>query len=265
MSPFSAKPCLIVIPTYNEAPNIAAMLREIWTHVANAHILVVDDNSQDGTADLVKEVQRENPVQLHLLQRAGKLGLGTAYIAGFTWALERGYRALIEIDADFSHNPKELPAMLLKLQHYPVVIGSRYVAGGGTENWSLVRKMISLGGSLYARTILGMQVRDLTGGFNVWRADVLRSIGLQSIRSEGYSFQIELKYRAFRAGYQLIEHPIMFSERREGQSKMSTRIVVEAFYRVWSFRFKRQPSLRSQAIEGLDDKDGKSHRPLTQL
>lgn len=259
---FSTKPCLVVIPTYNEAQNIVPMLREIWTHVADAHVLVVDDNSQDGTAQLVKELQVERPAELHLLERAGKLGLGTAYIAGFTWALERGYQSLIEIDADFSHSPSELPHMIAKLERAPVVIGSRYVAGGGTENWNLFRKFISMAGSFYARTILGMQVRDLTGGYNVWRAEVLRSIGLNSIRSEGYSFQIELKYRAFRAGYRLLEHPILFSERREGQSKMSSRIVFEALYRVWLIRLlhHRRPVL--PAIEPIDPgRDVKGQRP----
>lgn len=232
--PFQA---IVVIPTYNEAMNIEGIIRTVWSAYSSLHILVVDDNSKDGTADIIRKIQEEAPEKLHLLSRAGKLGLGTAYIAGFEWALARGYQALVEMDADFSHDPKELPALVRGLHDADVVIGSRYVIGGSTENWHFFRKWISRAGSFYARTILGMTVNDLTGGFNAWRADVLRKIGLESIKSEGYSFQIELKYRAFRHGFKLVEHPIIFSERREGQSKMSSRIVFEALLRVWALRF----------------------------
>jgi dolichol-phosphate mannosyltransferase len=242
VSAYTAKPALVVIPTYNEAMNIGPMLQAIQGHAPEVHILVVDDNSQDGTAEEVKAQQRAAPDRIFLLQRAGKLGLGTAYIAGFTWGLDRGYQALLEIDADFSHDPREIPALLHKLLTRDVVIGSRYILGGGTENWHPMRKLISKAGSLYARSILGMTIRDLTGGYNAWRADVLRTIDLMSIRSEGYSFQIELKYRAFLAGYSLNEHPILFSERREGQSKMSGRIIWEAFFRVWGLRFRHRAS-----------------------
>ncbi len=254
----SVKSCLVVIPTYNEAQNIVPIIRDIWAHVPHVHILVVDDNSQDGTAQLVREMQIEHTTQLHLMERSGKLGLGTAYIAGFTWALEEGYLALVEIDADFSHPPSELPHMLAKLNVAPVVIGSRYVEGGGTENWHPLRKLISLAGSFYARTILGMKVRDLTGGYNVWRAEVLRSIGLESVRSEGYSFQIELKFRAGRAGYRLLEHPILFSERREGQSKMSGRIVLEAFYRVWGLRWQQRRGKARGHRQESEDKEAET-------
>ncbi len=228
---------LIVIPTYNEALNISALLEEISKYVPSAHILVVDDNSQDGTSQLVKDSPGFMLGSVFILERQGKLGLGTAYIAGFQWALKRGYQAVVEIDADFSHEPKELPAMLDLLRKYPVVVGSRYIQGGGTQNWNPWRKLISRCGSWYARTILGMRVRDLTGGYNAWKADVLKSIELEKVGSEGYSFQIELKYRAFRAGYEIKEHPITFLERREGHSKMSGKIVLEAFYRVWLLRF----------------------------
>lgn len=233
--PFQA---IVVIPTYNEAMNIEGIVRAVWSAYPSIHILVVDDNSQDGTADIVRKIKEEQQDKIHLLSRAGKLGLGTAYIAGFKWALERGYQALVEMDADFSHDPKELPALVRSLESADVVIGSRYVVGGSTENWHFFRKLISRAGSFYARTILGMTINDLTGGFNSWRAEVLQKIGLDTIKSEGYSFQIELKYRANRAGFKLIEHPIVFSERREGQSKMSGTIVFEALLRVWALRFR---------------------------
>lgn len=228
---------LVIVPTYNEADNIDRLFAEIWQAVPNIHILVVDDNSKDGTAELVQKYQQQKPQQTHLLQRAGKLGLGTAYITGFNWALERDYQAIIEMDADLSHDPATLPQMLEELQKTPAVVGSRYIPGGGTENWSIIRKMISKFGSFYARTILGMKVRDLTGGFNAWRAEVLRGIDPNSVRSEGYAFQIELKYRAQRRGFAIVEIPILFKERRAGQSKMSARIVVEAMFRVWKLKF----------------------------
>ncbi|RYZ50374.1 MAG: polyprenol monophosphomannose synthase [Proteobacteria bacterium] len=218
--------------------NIEGIIRAAWAAMPKLHVLVVDDNSKDGTADIIRRMQSEHPEKLFLLSRAGKLGLGTAYIAGFNWALERKYSALVEMDADFSHDPKELPSLIRSLQDADVVIGSRYVVGGSTENWNFFRKLISRAGSFYARSILGMTINDLTGGFNAWTAESLHKIGLNTIRSEGYSFQIELKYRAFLAGCKLIEHPIVFSERREGQSKMSSKIVFEALLRVWSLRFQ---------------------------
>lgn len=232
---------IVVIPTYNEALNIEGIINAAWESMPKLHILVVDDNSQDGTADIIRRMQISAGERLHLLSRAGKLGLGTAYIAGFNWALDKGYQALVEMDADFSHDPKELPSLIRSLQDADVVIGSRYVLGGSTENWHFFRKIISRAGSLYARTILGMTTRDLTGGFNAWTDHALHKIGLSSIRSEGYSFQIELKYRAYKAGLKLVEHPIVFSERREGQSKMSSRIVFEALLRVWALRFRSVP------------------------
>ncbi len=235
----TADQILIIVPTYNEADNINPLFAGIWQAVPEVHILVVDDNSQDGTAQLVRDHQQSKPQQTHLLQRSGKLGLGTAYIAGFNWALARNYQAIIEMDADLSHDPTVLPAMIEQLRHNPVVIGSRYIPGGGTENWSLARKLISRFGSLYARTILGMTIRDLTGGFNAWRAEVLRSIDPNTVRSEGYAFQIELKYRAQKLGFAIVEIPILFRDRRAGQSKMSGRIVLEAMSRVWKLRFQQ--------------------------
>ncbi len=230
---------LIIIPTYNEATNIPALLPEIWRNVPQTHILIVDDNSPDGTAKIVRKLQEQHHDNLHLLERSGKNGLGTAYIAGFHWALEHGYRKIIQMDADFSHDPKVLPVMVETLEHSPVVIGSRYVPGGGTVNWSPIRKMISIIGSLYARTLLGMPIHDFTGGFNAWRDEVLRKVDLGGVKSQGYTFQIELKYKASCAGFSPTEVPILFNERRSGQSKMSFGIILEAIASVWRLRWQK--------------------------
>ncbi len=207
-------------------------------------ILVVDDNSPDGTAQEVLRLAEmpELRGRLHLLSRPGKQGLGRAYIAGFKWALERGYAWAIEMDADFSHRPVDLMKLLDVLLfgdesgRYDFACGSRWVPGGGTVNWGLGRKIISRGGSLYSRLILGFPWRDWTGGFNAWTAKCLQGIGLDAIQSNGYSFQIELKYRSLKRGFRGVEVPILFEDRRVGQSKMSTKIVLEAFVRVWSIR-----------------------------
>jgi len=233
------KSVLVIIPTYNEADNIGSLIPEIWQARPETHILVVDDNSQDGTAKIVKDLLETSGGRLHIMERQGKLGLGTAYVAGFKWALEHNYDAVIEMDADFSHDPKILPALVTQLGKTPVAIGSRYIPGGGTKNWSFFRQLISKFGSIYARAILGMRVRDLTGGFNAWRAEVLRSLDLDGIKSEGYSFQIELKYRAHEKNFEICEIPILFEDRRAGQSKMSGRIIIEAMIRVWGIRFSK--------------------------
>ena len=231
---------LVIIPTYNERDNLGPLLAAIWQAVPHMHVLFVDDNSPDGTADLIKsKIASTDGGRLHLLERPKKLGLGTAYISGFRWALARSYTAIIEMDADLSHNPAVLRSMLKELGGADVVVGSRYIEGGGTVNWSLYRKLISLGGSLYARTILGLKVRDLTGGFNAWKREVLETIGIDRVRSEGYAFQIELKYRANRRGFRILEIPIQFTERRAGQSKMSATIFFEAILRVWHLRFSK--------------------------
>lgn len=232
------KKSLIVIPTYNEAANILTLIDAIKAQNPPVHILVVDDNSPDQTANRVEEIKSRYPGAVHILRRASKQGLGRAYIAGFHWGLEKGYDVLVEMDADFSHRPTDLVRLLEALDRYDFAVGSRWVSGGGTLNWSFWRKLISLGGSIYSRWILGYPIRDWTGGFNAWRADVLRGVDLDDIRSEGYSFQIELKYRANLCQFQGIEVPITFDERREGQSKMSSRIVLEALYRVWWIRWQ---------------------------
>jgi dolichol-phosphate mannosyltransferase len=227
---------VVIIPTYNEKENIGEIVPAIFRHEPGCHVLVVDDNSPDGTAGVVRELQGSFPA-LHLLSRAGKEGLGRAYIAGFLWALDKNYDFIVEMDADFSHRPQDLSKILAAGREADFVIGSRYVPGGQTVNWSIMRKIVSRGGSLYSRMILGYPIRDWTGGFNGWKAQVLREMDLNTVRSNGYSFQIELKYRASRLGFHCQEVPIIFEDRRVGQSKMSSRIVIEAFYRVWQIRF----------------------------
>ncbi|MFZ4404503.1 MAG: polyprenol monophosphomannose synthase [Pseudobdellovibrionaceae bacterium] len=235
---------LVVVPTYNEKDNIQVLVPELLQRFnSEVHVLVVDDNSPDGTGDIVRRLQQDllsqpaNSERLHLLSRAGKQGLGKAYLAGFQWGLEKNYDAIVEMDADFSHRPQDLSTILQDLVTADFVVGSRYVAGGQTVNWGLFRKIISKGGSLYSRWILGYPVKDWTGGFNAWKSQVLRAIDLSSVRSEGYSFQIELKYKALRKGFRGVESAIVFEDRRVGQSKMSLKIVLEAFYRVWLIRF----------------------------
>ncbi len=231
---------LIVVPTYNEAVNIPTLLEKIFNISNQLNVLFVDDNSQDGTVDQIKKFQTHRPTQIHLLQRPGKLGLGTAYIKGFKWALEqtvpKKFQVMIEMDADLSHDPFFLKAIFEELKTHDAVLGSRYVPGGGTRNWGLIRKFISRFGSLYAQIILGLPLHDLTGGFNAWHRHVLERINLDDVRSEGYAFQIELKYRAFLQGFRFKEVPIIFSDRFLGTSKMSHRIVIEAMYRVWLLR-----------------------------
>lgn len=228
---------LIVIPTYNEKENIQTIVPAVLAQNLGVDILVVDDNSPDGTGSIVREMQQSIP-QLHLLSRPGKQGLGKAYIAGFRWGMDHGYEIITEMDADFSHRPEDLGLLLSKLKDHDFAVGSRYVPGGATVNWGLVRKIISRGGGIYARLILGFPLNDWTGGFNAWKKEVLQAIDLSSVESNGYSFQIELKYKALKKGFKGAESPIIFEDRRVGQSKMSLKIVIEAFYRVWIMRFK---------------------------
>ena len=226
---------LVIVPTYNELDNIQALLPVLLELPAQFDVLVVDDSSPDGTADFVQLFLLTHP-RIYLLKRKEKDGLGKAYIAGFRWALQNKYDAVIEMDADFSHAPTDLLKILVQLETSPVVIGSRYVPGGKTVNWGVLRKLISRGGGIYSRMILGYPVQDWTGGFNGWHSKVLESIGLDGIKSNGYSFQIELKYKAQKKGFPVIEVPITFEDRRVGMSKMSLKIVLEAFYRVWLIR-----------------------------
>lgn len=231
--------CTIVIPTYNECENIGALLEQVLD-MPRFRVLVVDDNSPDGTAAIVSKIAKDQP-RVELLSRPGKQGLGTAYIAGFRRALDEGARYVCEMDADFSHDPQYLPVLLEAAEtRYDVVLGSRYIAGGRTTDWGLLRKVISRGGNLYARLILGLPIMDATGGFRCYHRRVLEAINLDAIQSNGYAFQIELVYRANQAGFRIGEIPIVFPDRRVGRSKMSRRIVAEALLTVLKLRFSRQ-------------------------
>ena len=226
---------LICLPTYDERENLGPMVEAILASAPQVEILVIDDDSPDGTGRLADEIAAREP-RVHVLHRAAKEGLGRAYLAGFAWALARDYGLVMEMDCDFSHDPKYLPAMLAAAGEADLVLGSRYVPGGGTVNWGLGRRLISRGGSLYARAILGLPIRDLTGGFKCFRREVLEAIDLPSVQCNGYAFQIELTYRAARKGFRVREIPIVFTDRRVGHSKMSRAIVLEGATRVWSIR-----------------------------
>lgn len=230
------KRVLVIVPTYNERDNLPRVVPLILAQGEAFHILVVDDNSPDGTGKLADELAGASE-RVNVLHRAGKMGLGAAYVAGFGWGLDRGFDVLVEMDADLSHPADRLPALIEALEEVDVAVGSRYVGGRITVvNWPLRRLMISLFGSWYARAITGMSINDMTGGFNAFRREVIESVGLERIQSNGYSFQIELKLRARRAGYTLREVPIVFTERDSGESKMSGRIIREAVWRVWALR-----------------------------
>jgi dolichol-phosphate mannosyltransferase len=233
---------LVIIPTYNERENLPQAVAAVHEVLPEAHILVVDDNSPDGTGLIADEMTQKQPF-VQVLHRPGKQGLGTAYVAGFRWAIDHGYDYIFEMDADFSHDPKYLPIMLEEARRgADLVIGSRYVDGGGTVNWGPVRKLISRGGSLYARTILGVGVHDLTAGFKCFRRRVLETIALASVSAQGYGFQIEMTYRTLKMGFRVVEIPIVFVDRRVGQSKMSRKIFLEALTLVWKLRLSRLPT-----------------------
>lgn len=230
--------CTVVIPTYNERENIGELIPRVLEH-PRMRVLVVDDSSPDGTAEVVQRLASAEP-RVGLLLRPGKQGLGRAYLAGFRRALAEGAEFICEMDADFSHDPSYLPALLAAAEErYDLVLGSRYVPGGGTLNWGWLRQLISRSGNIYARAILGLPVMDATGGFRCYRRRVLDALNLDSIHSNGYSFQIELAYRTLRAGFTIGEVPIIFPDRRVGQSKMSRRIVLEALLTVWRLRLGR--------------------------
>ncbi|MDR2802536.1 MAG: polyprenol monophosphomannose synthase [Prevotellaceae bacterium] len=231
---------LVIIPMYNECENAEKILRKVFSLSGGFHALVVDDRSPDGTAAIVKRLQKEFPKQLHLLERTGKLGLGTAYIAGFRWALEHAYEYVIEMDADFSHNPDDLPRLRAAcVQDADVVIGSRYSHGVSVVNWPIGRVLMSYFASKYVRLATGMHVHDTTAGFVCYRRRVLQRIPLERIRMKGYGFQIEMKYLAYRLGFTLKEVPIIFIDRKEGSSKMSGGIFNEAVFGVLKLRFRR--------------------------
>ena len=226
---------LVCLPTYDEVDNLAPMVEAILAAAPEVDVLVIDDASPDGTGPLADRIAAREP-RVRVLHRAGKEGLGKAYLAGFAWALARDYGLVLEMDCDFSHDPRHLPALLAAAGEADLVLGSRYVPGGGTVHWGPLRRLISRGGSLYARLLLGLPIRDLTGGFKCFRREVLEAIDLGSVACRGYAFQIELTYRAFRKGFRVREVPIVFADRRVGQSKMSGSIVREAIWKVWSIR-----------------------------
>lgn len=230
---------VVIIPTYNESENLPMIVGRVRAAVPEAHVLVVDDNSPDGTGRLADDLSAVDP-QVHVMHRLGKGGLGAAYLAGFAWALQEGYDVVVEMDADGSHQPEQLTRLLEALRDADLVLGSRWVPGGGVENWPRSREFLSKGGSLYARTMLGVGIRDVTGGFRAFRADTLRRLDLHDVVSQGYCFQIDLAWRALQRGMRVKEVPILFVERTAGVSKMSQKIVIEAMWRV--------------TLWGLDDK-----------
>lgn len=231
---------LVIIPTYNEAKNVALALKRVMEQPSNLNALVVDDGSPDGTASIVRQTQLEYPGRIELLERSGKLGLGTAYLTGFAHALKNEYQVICEMDADLSHNPDDLPRLIkaITTDQCDLAIGSRYVHGVRVVDWPLSRLILSYGASWYTRIVTRLPVRDVTAGFVAYHRRVLESVNLQAVRSNGYSFQVEMKYRAWKKGFRISEIPIVFTERTEGQSKMSRDIVREAAFKVWELRFR---------------------------
>ena len=228
---------LVVVPTYNERVNLPLIAPQILAQDPRLEILVVDDNSPDGTGALADELAGAEP-RIHVLHRPGKGGLGKAYLAGFRWALEQGYDLVFEMDADFSHDPKFLPTFLAAIEDADLVLGSRYKSGVNVINWPISRLLLSLGANQYARWVTGLPLDDSTGGFKCFRRQVLEAIEFDRVRSNGYSFQIEMSFRAWKKGFRLREIPIVFTDRVEGQSKMNGRIVREAIWMVWWLRLK---------------------------
>ena len=229
---------LVIVPTYNERHNIESLIAAVLAQpVEDLHILVVDDASPDGTGAAVAEAASKN-THVHLLSRAGKQGLGSAYIAGFRYALDNGYDLVFEMDADFSHDPADIPKLIEASRRYDVVIGSRYVRGVNVVNWPLKRLLLSMGASWYTRIITGLPVHDCTAGYVCYRRAVLEAVNLDGIISDGYSFQIEMKFKAWKKGFSLGEVPIIFIDRRWGESKMSKKIVQEAYWMVWRLKLK---------------------------
>jgi len=239
---------LVILPTYNERENLERIVAAILDQGLEFEVLIVDDNSADGTGQIAERLSEREP-RVHVLHRPGKLGLGTAYIAGFEWALARDYGYVHEMDADFSHDPSDLPRMREAVSRgADVAIGSRWVPGGGTRNWSFLRTFISRGGSIYARLILGMPINDLTSGFKCFSRHVLERLDLQSVRSNGYAFQVEMNYRCYQQGFRIAEVPIVFVDRRVGRSKMGGHIVLEAMLVVLGLRAQSLLGGRGQSV-----------------
>jgi len=226
---------LIISPTYNEKKNITSLIESVFNIDENYHILIIDDNSPDGTADIVKELQLKYK-NLYLEERPGKAGLGTAYKYGFNWALRRNYDNIIQMDADLSHDPIEIKEMVRLLNSYDLVVGSRYINGVSVVHWPIKRLILSYGANVYARIVTGLPIKDSTGGFKAWKRKVLDSIDLNGVKSQGYSFQIEMNWRAWQKKYSIFEHPIIFADRTIGESKMSKKIMFEAIIVIWRMR-----------------------------
>jgi len=226
---------LVIIPTYNERENLTELLRQIFAQNLPLEVLIIDDNSPDGTGAVADQLVASDP-RVHVMHRPGKMGLGSAYVAGFQYALERDYDAVFEMDADFSHNPDSLPQFLRELETADLVVGSRYLHGVTVVNWPLKRLILSYGANVYSRIITGIPIKDLTGGFKCFRRQVLEALDLSRVRSDGYTFQIEINYKTWRKGFRIREIPILFVDRRAGESKMSRRIVWEAAWMVWRLR-----------------------------
>ena len=226
---------LIISPTYNEVKNIQSLVEQIFKLDPSYHLLIIDDNSPDGTADKVKELKSVFD-NLFLEERPGKAGLGTAYLFGFNWALKNGYDAVVQIDADLSHDPNDIPKLISELKDHDLIIGSRYVEGVSVVNWPIRRLILSYGANIYSRFITGMPINDGTGGFKAWSSSILQKIELNKVRSQGYSFQIEMNFRAWRLGARIKEQPIIFVDRTIGESKMSKTIMYEAIWMVWRLR-----------------------------
>lgn len=241
---------LIAIPTYNERENIVGLIEDILRIVPTTDLLIIDDNSPDGTGQVVDEIATRLP-QVHVLHRPGKLGLGTAYVRGFQYAIEHGYDFVFEMDADYSHDPRYLPSFLQAVEQADLVIGSRYIRGGGTPNWSVLRKFISGGGNTFARAVLGIPTHDCTSGFRCYRTSALRTLDLNLIHAQGYAFQVELAYIFWKRQYRVREVPIVFVDRRVGKSKMSRKIFVEAFLWVLRTRFRGDPAAKVAPVGRL--------------
>jgi dolichol-phosphate mannosyltransferase len=230
------KKVLVIIPTYNELDNLPKLIPAVLAQDENIDVLIVDDNSPDGTADYVVAEANNNP-RIKLIKREGKMGLGTAYITGFKYALENSYDYIFEMDADFSHNPDEIPNFLRELEHYDLVLGSRYIEGVNVINWPMSRLLLSVFANVYTSLITGMSIHDSTGGYKGFRKEVLQAINLDEIKSNGYTFQIEMTFKAWKKGFRIKEISIVFVDRVKGTSKMSKKIVREAIFMVWKLRF----------------------------
>jgi len=226
---------LVISPTYNECKNVQSLIELILGKHPEFHLLIVDDSSPDGTANKVKELQADYS-NLHLEERPAKDGLGTAYIYGFKWAIEREYDRIVQMDADLSHDPNDVPHLVNLLDEHDLIVGSRYVEGVSVVNWPIRRLILSYGANLYSRIITGMPIKDSTGGFKAWRREVLEELDLNAVRSQGYSFQIEMNFRTWCKGFRIKEVPIIFVDRTIGESKMSKNIVYEAIFMVWRLR-----------------------------